>query len=287
VGAAFSTGWIPDPPDSRDYTITHARVRPALDKLIAAPVKPIPAAADLRDVFPPVVDQNPLHSCTAATTAALISYFQRKAYGHSLDASVLFLYKTARNLLGVHGDTGAVLRMTMQALRLFGAVPEGLWPSQPFNLDAEPQAYHYAYASNYKAKAYYRLDEPGVPADTLLARVRTNLAASLPSMFGFFVFPSIVVAGPDGAIPYPSRGERPNESHALVAVGYDDAKTIRNPMDGRTTTGALRIRNSWGAAWGEGGYGWFPYEAVRGGLTSDWWSLIEAEFADTGQFGLR
>ena len=268
--------------------MAHPRVRPALDQLrVAAPEKPLPVATDLRAFFPPVVDQNPLNSCTAATTAGLISYFQRKAYGRSLDASVLFLYKVARNLLGVHGDSGAVLRMTMQALRLFGAVPESVWPSQPLNVDAEPQAYHYAFASNYKAKVYYRLDEPGLAAAALLERVRTNLAAQLPSMFGFFVFPSIVLVGPDGAIPYPSRGETPSESHALVAVGYDDARSIRNPIDGRTTIGALRVRNSWGAAWGEGGYGWFPYEGILGGLTSDWWSLIEAEFVDTGQFGLR
>lgn len=282
------TGWIPDTPDSRDYTVAHPRVRPAIDRLrITAPVKPLPTTTDLSAFFPAVVDQNPLNSCTAATTAGLISYFQRKAYGRSLDASVLFLYKGARNLLGVRGDSGALLRMTMQALRLFGAVPEPIWPSQPLRLDAEPQAFHYAYAANYKAKVYYRLDEPGMDADSLLARVRTNLAAQLPSMFGFFLFPSLALAGPDGGIPRPSRAERPTGSHALVAVGYDDAKAIRNGIDGRTTLGALRVRNSWGPAWGEGGYGWLPYEFVTSGLTSDWWSLIEAEFVDTGQFGLR
>jgi len=288
VSAALGTGWIPDPPDSRDYTVAHPRVRPALDRLqIAAPVIPLPAAVDLRTFFPVPVNQGALNSCTAATTAGLISYFQQKAYGRSLDASVMFLYKAARNLLGAHGDSGAVLRTAMQALRLFGVAPEFVWPSDPMNLDAEPQAFHYAYASNYKAKTYYRLDEPGLSPDALMARVRTNLAAQLPSMFGFFVFPSIVLAGPDGAIPYPVRGETPTESHALVAVGYDDARQVRNPIDGRTTIGALRVRNSWGPAWGDGGYGWFPYEGVLGGLTSDWWSLIEAEFVDTNQFGLR
>jgi C1A family cysteine protease len=288
VSVELRTGWIPDPPDPRDYTVAHPRVRPHVERLrIAEPVEPLPAAIDLTAIFPAIVDQQQLSSCTAATTAALISYFQRKAYDRSLDASVLFLYKLSRNLLGVSGDSGAVLRTTMQALRLFGAVPEPVWPSQPVSLDVEPQAFHYAYASNYKAKVYYRLDEPGMPAAALLARVRTNLAAQLPSMFGLVVFPSIVLAGPDGAIAPPARGERPAECHALVAAGYDDAKTIRNPIDGRTTTGALRVRNSWGAAWGDGGYGWLPYEFVLDGLTSDWWSLIDAEFVDTGQFGIR
>src|SRR4029453_13280178 len=117
-------------------------------------------------------------------------YFQRKAYDRSLDASVFFLYKVARNLLGARGDSGAVLRTTMQGLRLFGAVPEFVWPSNAVDLDGEPQGFHYANAPNHKPKTYYRLDEPGLAADALLARVRTNLAAQLPSMFGFFVFPS-------------------------------------------------------------------------------------------------
>jgi C1A family cysteine protease len=175
----------------------------------------------------------------------------------------------------------------MQALRLVGVVPEERWPYNPALLDEEPQPFHYVLAGNYKAKTYYRLDPPGVSRDALLVRVRTNLAAQLPSMFGFFAFPSIAIATFTGAVPYPARGERPNLSHALVAVGYDDAKEIRNPIDGISRRGALCVRNSWGPAWGEAGYGWLPYDYVLNGLTSDWWSLVDAEFVDAGQFGLR
>ena len=34
----------------------------------------------------------------------------------------------------------------------------------------------------------------------------------------------------------------------------------------------------------DGGYGWLPYEYVLKGQAVDWWSLIQAEWVDTGQF---
>ena len=286
---AFATGWIPDTPDPRDYTRAHTLVRGFIERAgIADRAPTIPGAGDLTADFPPVVDQGVLNSCTAATATALVLYFQRRAHGRDLAPSTLFLYKIARNLLGLRGDTGALLRTAMQGLRLFGVVPENRWPSDPRNLDVEPATFHYLYVANYKAKAYYRLDEPGLDREELLSRVKTGLAAQLPAMFGLFLFPSMAFALESGAIPLPDSGERPQLSHALVAVGYDDAREVRNPLSsGSMPRGALKVRNSWGPAWGAQGYGWLPYEYVLRGYTSDWWSLIEADFVDSGQFGFR
>ena len=283
----FATGWIPDTPDARDFTRAHDLVRPFLERAgITGEPPAIPDAVDLAADFPPVINQGVLNSCTAATAAALVAYFQRRAHGRDLDPSTLFLYKVSRNLLGLRGDTGGLLRTAMQGLRLFGVVPEIRWPSDAQNLDVEPPTFHYLYAANYKAKAYYRLDEPGLDRTLLLSRVRTGLAARLPAMFGLFLFPSVSFAL-EGAIPMPDSGERPQLSHALVAVGYDDAREVRNPLGGPQVRGALKVRNSWGPAWGAQGYGWLPYDYVLRGYTSDWWSLIEADFVDNGQFGVR
>ena len=247
----------------------------------------LPPSIDLTPFFPPIVDQGPLHACTAAAGAALVSYFQRKAHGRLFEGSVLFLYKTTRNLLNVQGDVGGLLRTTMQALRLVGLVSEDRWPYVVAELDREPAPFHYGLAANYKARSYFRLDQPGATREQLLDSVRVNLAAQLPAMFGLFTFPSLAFAQQDGAIPRPVRGERPTLLHALVAVGYDDAREVRNPLDGSVARGALRVRNSWGPLWGDGGYGWLPYAYVLDGLTADWWSLVDADFVDTGQFGIR
>ena len=74
--------------------------------------------------------------------------------------------------------------------------------------------------------------------------------------------------------------------HAVDVAGYNDNLVIRNSNAGSApTTGALLIRNSWGTGWGDAGYGWLPYDYVLKGLAVDWWSLIKAEWVDTGKFG--
>jgi C1A family cysteine protease len=113
------------------------------------------------------------------------------------------------------------------------------------------------------------------------------LAAGLPSMFGFTVFSSYVQAATNGGkFPFPMPGESVRGGHAIVAVGYDDGMKIKNATPNAVeTTGALLIRNSWGAGWGAAGYGWLPYEYVLRSLAVDWWSLIKNEWVDTKQFG--
>jgi C1A family cysteine protease len=116
--------------------------------------------------------------------------------------------------------------------------------------------------------------------------VKEYLAAGIPSMFGFFGFPSFEASDVAGGIPYPCPGEKAVWGHAVVAVGYDDKKAIRNTECDRATTGALLIRNSWGRTWGEKGYGWVPYDYVLSKLAVDFWSLLSMEWVETGQFGV-
>jgi len=290
----FRFGWIPDIPDFRDYSEETASVRemkarggPGRRRRPGRSPDVLPPAVDLRAFCSPVEDQGNLGSCTANAGAGVIEYYERRAFGRHLDASRLFLYKTARNLMRLKGDAGAYLRTTIGAMVLFGVPPEDQWPYDdgPEAFDREPPAFCYAFAQNFKTIQYFRHDIPGTPAAATLARVKAHLASGHPSMFGFAVYSSIESADARGAIPFPGPGERVEGGHAVVAVGYDDRLEIGTGGRGRPkTTGALLLRNSWGTGWGDGGYGWLPYAYVERGLAEDFWSVLKKDWIDTGAF---
>jgi len=295
-------GWLPDYPDYRDFNVEQDIVTPKLRVLgqkdsikamlgkvgVEGRTKTAPASVDLRLWCSPIKNQGKLGSCTAHAGVGMVEYFEKKAFGKYIDASRLFVYKVARNLLHWEGDRGAFLRTTMQALVLFGVPPEEYWPYHAPDVDKEPPAFAYAFAQNYQAITYYRLDHFGTPKDVVLDRIKAYAANGLPSMFGFTVYESISQADTSGMIPLPAAGEKVIGGHAVIAVGYDNNIKIKgNSPAAAETTGAILIRNSWGTHWGDSGYGWLPYDYVLKGLAIDWWSLLKNEWVDTGQFGLK
>jgi C1A family cysteine protease len=297
-----SMGWLPDRPDFRDYTVDQDTVSPRAEAVgqtesvkamlakvgVAEPAKAtLPVAADLKGWCSEIEDQRDLGSCTAHAGVGLVEYYERRAFGRHIDASRLFLYKTTRNLLHWTGDTGAFLRSTMGALALFGLPPEEYWEYDVARFDEEPSSFLYSFGQNYRAIAYYRLDPSGTLPYVLLDRIKRHLAAGLPSMFGFTVFSSYVQAGSTGKIPFPVPGDSVVGGHAVMAVGYDNDLLIKNADPrAQATTGALKIRNSWGTGWGDAGYGWLPYEYVNRRLAVDWWTLLSNQWVDTGRFGM-
>lgn len=284
----FSMGWLPDYPDFRDYSITNDLIVPLLKTIQVDPKSiistVIPSFVDNRKWCSPVESQGNINSCTAHAGVGIMEYYENRAYGKHINASRLFLYKVTRNLIGMIEDSGAFLRTTMGAMSCFGVLPEKYWQYTDIKPDfnIEPPAFCYSMAQNYQAIKYAKLDLPGVSKEDLLKTIKTNLAAGIPSMFGFTVYDSIRFAVKTGEIPFPAPRDTCVGGHAVMAVGYNDDHQV----PGAPNKGAILIRNSWGEGWGEDGYGWLPYDYIYYNLAIDWWILLQQEWLDTEKFGL-
>jgi len=282
------TGWLPPMPDLRDYTENNAQIELINTKLGIDVGEPKDVTSvDLRKWCSPVENQLKLGSCTAHAGIGIVEYYERRAFNKHIEGSRLFLYKVTRNLMQQTGDTGGRLRDVMRALALCGVAAEKYWPYYVADFDKEPDAFIYSIANNFEALKYFCHDPLGsviTPAE-VLDSVKKYLVAGIPSMFGFYGFPSFDSSDIKGGIPFPCQGESAEWGHAIVAVGYDDEKKIKNLKCNKETTGAFLIRNSWGTSWGDKGYGWLPYDYILNKLASDFWSLLGMEWVDSGQFG--
>ncbi|MCP5517425.1 MAG: C1 family peptidase [Verrucomicrobiales bacterium] len=259
--------------------------RPSL--LLEAPPDNLLPHVDLRPFMSPIEDQGGIGSCTAQAVTGLVEYLQIATHGSYVDASRLFLYKATRNLLQWTGDTGAYIRETIKAVRLFGMCPEDYWIYREADFDAEPPAFCYAFAANYKALRFYRLAN--------LEDIKQSLSQGYPVAFGFTCFESLFTEEVQrtGIIPFPTSREKVKGGHAVLAVGYRD-EDGSGSEDG-PPAGHVIIRNSWGD-WGEQGYGFLPYsffeprEVRIGGrtkrlapLSDDYWTMTQMALPDLSE----
>ncbi|MCP4156191.1 MAG: C1 family peptidase [bacterium] len=285
-------GWLPDLPNIHDKTHEHNEVAALLAKFKLQDKekkKKLPPKVDLKQWFAPILNQEKINACTAFASTALVEYYEKRAFGNTIEGSRMFLYKITKNLLQLTGNVGVYPRTAMEALALFGTPPEKYWPYDADKIDTEPTAFCYAFADNYKAIDYYRLDSPTCQTQDLVDTIKIFLAHGLPPMIGITIYSSLLSKKMfmTGVIPFPGKNEKIVGGHCVALAGYDDTKKISNLDDPNATptTGAFLLKNSWGTQWGTNGYGWLPYEYALKGIVKDCWMLIKSNWLDTEQFG--
>jgi len=274
----FRLGWNKDYPDIRDYSLENNEVSPFIVKEVKSSC--FPEFGRIKVDLPIPREQGVLGSCTAHAGTYIFEVHQRVANIGDEPMSRLFLYKVARNLMGVEGDAGSFLRTTMQAIAMFGVPPESYYPYNVAKYDEEPSAFHYAMSQNYQALKYYRLDSYGSTPEKIIRRIKSNILLNRACMFGFVVY------GTDdkhGNILFPQKHQNFIGGHAGVAVAYDDNYIITHP-DGQKTIGAFQFANWWGKSWGDNGFGWIPYQFVNMGIAVDWWTMMTTEWIDLSVF---
>lgn len=214
----------------------------------------LPGKVDLRNVCAPVYDQGELGSCTAfAIAKGLRETLQRQRNEAQTPLSALFFYYEERKLMGTVGeDSGATIADGMAVLAKKGAAPEADWPYKEAKFTVKPSEQAYANAPRFKAKKTYHLAS--------LEDVKTSLANRNAVALGFEVYSSFDKIGKNGMMPVPTESEKIQGGHAVLAVGYDDAKQV------------LIVRNSWGAGWADKGYFYMPYKFAASKHVDEYWT---------------
>lgn len=254
IARTHGMGWIPDVPDQRDRLFTTYRTK------LRTPAT-LPRSIDLRTFCSPVEDQGDLGSCTAQALVGNLELLQGKHGRPRTDFSRLFVYYNERVREGTVGeDAGAMLRTGIKTLVADGVCHESLWPYAVAKFAAKPTARAYTTAKAHQVTGYYRL--------LGLVDMLGCLASGYPFVFGAAIYESFMTAAvaSTGTVPMPKRTERMLGGHAMLAVGYD-LKVRR-----------FVVRNSWGTAWGLGGYCVLPFAYLESrNLSDDFWTIRAGE----------
>lgn len=235
------------------------------------PITPSPgptyAAYELpTNLLPPVGDQGQESSCVGWST----SYYYRtvlaaqKYHWSAEDPNHEFSPSFIYNQINGGKDAGSYISDALSLLTQTGDVPISLFPYQagdylrqpPGQLVASATAFHIADFGY----LYNRVAQQTVPDLRVLKRW---LSGGQGLVIGIQV-PSTSFSNYTGGVydgPYASDADF--GGHAMFVIGYDDN------AEG-TGIGAFRVINSWGAGWGEQGYGWLSYDFLSHYLTDSW-----------------
>lgn len=241
----------------RTYNLKIHRLPKEKLNLMSFPVArtTLPTKVDLRSKFPAIFDQGQLGSCTANALCGVVAYDDPKLIG-----SRLFLYYNERKVENdIPDDAGASLEDGVTCLTKYGLCPETEWVYDISKFTTKPPDKCYTDALKHKALAVKHINN-----DT--TSMKTSLANNCPFVVGISVYSSFEsdAVARTGMVPMPKPADQLLGGHAVVCVGYDDAKKL------------WIMRNSWGSDWGDKGYFYLPYNyLVANGLATDLWNITK------------
>jgi C1A family cysteine protease len=244
-GHRFATGCRKDPYDRRDYQMRHF--------LRAAPTA---GSADHTAQMPPVFDQGAVGTCVACATAYYDKTFQEQLeHGWSMAPpshrfSPMFIYSQREDQ---SGDNGMTIREAMKIVNQEGVCTLADMPYREVAIDTPPTAGQLRAARPFRSKSFARL--------STIEEAESYLGSNC-FVAGLLVHQSFMDA-PKGRIPMPRQGDPFVGGHALCIVGFDRRRRL------------FRFANSWGAGWGEAGFGTIPYDVFLA-LLMDAWGMVDA-----------
>ena len=205
----------------------------------------LPRQIDISATVPPPRSQGEAGTCTSwAATYAAASHVARRAPNNAgVALSPTYTYNQVSK--DTSCATGTNLARTLDLLRDEGALPLTEYAYDAGWCGRMPTTEERARAKTYRIPGWRVL------SDGDLDLVKGQLAKGVPVLFSTKVGAGFKKLKGDAVW----QGEESTVSepygHAMLLVGYDDAKN------------ALRLQNSWGKAWADGGYAWISYDYWR------------------------
>lgn len=198
---------------------------------------------DLRKLFGPIRDQGQRGTCLAFAT----SDHHAALRGTWAPLSCEYLFYHAQRRANRPPTVGAVLPAMLDALLNEGQPHETVWPY----LAAVPADTTQWVPPSSADPVFKRAGDAGSgTVDAIVAELNLGKpVVTLMRLSHSFDWVS------SGGIVDEAPGEKPelNRRHAVIAVGHGELAGQR----------AVLIRNSWGAGWGLGGYGWLTEKYLQ------------------------
>jgi C1A family cysteine protease len=247
----------PDKKDKRDKLV---------HSLLAKPVTLPLTRCDLSQYLGPVKDQGQLGACTGFAYAGIREFLNNKkgplpAGTQPAVFAPLYLYYKERQLENnINEDSGAEPRDGCKVLLNSGVCLENQDQYNIANYQTAPTPEMETEAGQYKILSYHRAMN--------LQELKNALAQGLCASVAMDVYESFEgnYTASSGEMKMPAKNEDLLGGHEVIAFGYDDNHTNYD-----NTKGAVHIRNSWGATWGQSGNFWMPYSYVVPKYVSDIW----------------
>lgn len=218
-----------------------------------------------RPNMPPVGNQGSQGSCVAWANAYYYkSYQEWLEHGWSYaDTHHRFSPAFMYNLINGGVDGGSYASDAMLVLLNHGCANIAEMPYYQGNCTIWPSDSAYHNAMPYRCDAGYWID---VSNDLGIATLKLHLETGDNAVLYIYCWDNFMNIGSYHNTYCVSDVYGSNHGgHGVCIVGYDDTLTTN---DG---TGAFIVANSWGTGWGDQGYFWMSYEAVKSGTTSQLW----------------
>lgn len=234
-GGRSLQGYIPSPPDDRDYT---------LETVCAVEDTELPDEYRTEGNVP-VLNQGANSDCVAHAIAVATAYGQYKSEKKFNDLSRGYIYGNRR--VTDHQGEGMVIR---QALKNFNHDGDclnvtfpyrGSYPAMKAKIAEKPQEYAEAAAKS-KLINYFRLYSEKEIKRAIMLQGAVVIGTTLFEGFGTH-------------IKVPTKDSKKIGAHAMCCVGWNKDGWI--------------IQNSWGKYWGDKGFCYLPYDYP----VDEWWGL--------------